>query len=49
MSTLPFASRAKHSHPALWWKRAGVAGFAFFLTKGLLWLLAPAALYLLGG
>ena len=29
------------------WKRLGVAGFAFFLIKGLLWLVAPVALYLL--
>ena len=31
----------------LWWKRAGAAGFAFFLFKGMLWLLTPALLYLI--
>jgi hypothetical protein len=25
-----------------WWSRVGVTGIAFFLVKGLLWLLAPA-------
>lgn len=30
-----------------WWKRLGLAGFVFFLIKGLLWLMAPAVLYLL--
>lgn len=27
-----------------WVKRLGVAGFLFFLIKGLLWLVVPAAL-----
>jgi hypothetical protein len=31
-----------------WWKRLGLAGFGFFLIKGLLWLIALAVLYLLG-
>jgi hypothetical protein len=31
-----------------WVKRAGLAGFAFFLVKGLLWLLAPTLLYVIG-
>jgi hypothetical protein len=26
----------------LWLKRLGVAGFLFFLIKGLLWLIVPA-------
>lgn len=30
-----------------WWKRLGLAGLGFFLIKGLLWLTAPAVLYLL--
>ncbi len=30
------------------WKRLGIAGFDFFLVKGLLWLFAPIAFYLLG-
>jgi hypothetical protein len=28
------------------WARLGLAGFLFFLIKGLLWLLLPAALWL---
>jgi len=28
------------------WARLGLAGFLFFLVKGLLWLLVPAALWL---
>jgi hypothetical protein len=30
------------------WKRLGLAGFVFFLLKGLLWLLVPVAMYLMG-
>ncbi len=33
-----------HPHaerPSTWWSRVGVAGFTFFLLKGILWLLAP--------
>jgi protein-S-isoprenylcysteine O-methyltransferase Ste14 len=30
------------------WKRAGAAGFLFFLVKGVVWLIAPALLYLIG-
>lgn len=30
--------------PASWLRRLGVAGFLFFLIKGLLWLLVPACL-----
>jgi hypothetical protein len=30
---------------SVWWKRTTRAGFAFFLAKGLLWLLAPLVLY----
>ncbi len=29
-----------------WLRRLGMAGFLFFLVKGLLWLLAPALLVL---
>lgn len=32
--------------PAPSWKRLGIAGFLFFLVKGLLWLTAPAVFYL---
>lgn len=31
-----------------WLKRFGVAGFLFFLVKGLLWLMLPAALVFFG-
>jgi hypothetical protein len=34
----------RHSYtdqPLTRWSRVGVAGFTFFLLKGLLWLLAP--------
>mgnify|MGYP000202227046 CR=1 FL=1 len=30
-----------------WLRRAGIAGFWFFLVKGLLWLAAPFVFYLL--
>lgn len=30
------------SGPARWFARIGVAGFFFFLIKGLLWLTVPA-------
>ena len=33
---------------ARWIKRFGFAGFMFFLTKGLLWLIVPAVLIWLG-
>jgi hypothetical protein len=33
---------------ARWLQRLGVAGFAFFLIKGLLWLLIPALLAYMG-
>ena len=29
------------------WRRAGLAGFAFFFVKGLVWLLAPLAWYVI--
>lgn len=28
-----------------WLRRAGIAGFWFFLVKGLLWLAAPVVIY----
>lgn len=31
-----------------WFKRFGVAGFLFFLIKGLLWLIIPALLVFFG-
>lgn len=30
------------------WKRLGMAGFAFFLVKGLVWLVVPVVMVLLG-
>lgn len=33
---------------ALWAKRLGVVGFAFFLIKGLMWLMLPAMLIWFG-
>ena len=32
----------------LFWKRLGLAGFTFFLLKGLLWLSVPVVMYLMG-
>jgi len=29
------------AQPSTWWSRVGVAGFTFFLLKGILWVLAP--------
>jgi hypothetical protein len=34
--------------PTTWLKRFGVAGFLFFLIKGLLWLSLPALLVFFG-
>ena len=31
-----------------WLKRVGLAGFLFFLIKGLLWLVVPAVIWMLG-
>jgi hypothetical protein len=30
------------------WKRLGLAGFTFFLVKGLVWLAVPVVMYLTG-
>ena len=30
------------------WKLLGMAGFAFFLVKGLAWLAVPVVMYLMG-
>jgi hypothetical protein len=39
-------SPKKRKCPAVKWvKRFGVAGFLFFLIKGLLWLIVPALVY----
>jgi hypothetical protein len=49
--TLPAATPAKCPIPPKgrkWIARLGVAGFVFFLVKGILWLTVPAALVWLG-
>jgi len=33
--------------PRRFWKRLGMAGFMFFLAKGLMWLAVPAVMYLM--
>ena len=38
----------KAAFTARWGKRAGIALFLFFLIKGLLWLIVPAAIYYFG-
>jgi len=30
------------------WKRLGLVGLTFFLLKGLMWLVVPAVMYLMG-
>jgi hypothetical protein len=43
------SAKPKRLHLACpWLKRLGVAGFVFFLLKGLLWLLVPSLLAYLG-
>jgi len=34
--------------PRRFWKRLGLAGFMFFLMKGLAWLAVPFVMYLIG-
>lgn len=34
--------------PGTWLKRLGLAGFTFFLVKGLMWLVVPGLLVTLG-
>lgn len=41
---LEAAPAAKRGRVARWVARFGVAGFLFFLIKGLAWLIVPAAL-----
>jgi hypothetical protein len=45
---LAAASGEAGSSGVRWLQRLGVAGFAFFLIKGLLWLAVPALLAYLG-
>jgi hypothetical protein len=37
----------RQGHPRTWWSRVGITGVAFFLLKGVLWLLAPALIALM--
>lgn len=39
------ADTRRTSRGRRWLRRLGAAGFLFFLVKGLLWLLIPAALF----
>lgn len=51
MKTVPQRSTGEQEKgPALvrWVQRFGIAGFAFFFIKGLLWLAVPALLAYLG-
>ncbi len=49
MDASPPPDDTEAPHPAVvWLKRFGVAGFLFFLGKGLLWLTLPALLVTLG-
>ena len=41
------SDRLHTEQPLTWWSRVGVTGIAFFLLKGLLWLLAPVLFGLL--
>jgi len=41
------ASISQKKYPR-WLKYCGVAGFCFFLIKGLLWLIVPALLFYFG-
>lgn len=48
MSELPPPSPPDAPRGGSWLRRLGVAGFLFFLIKGLLWLIVPALLVTLG-
>ncbi|MGC3975949.1 MAG: hypothetical protein QM771_16430 [Nitrospira sp.] len=41
------ANHHRAAQPSTWWSRVGLAGFLFFLLKGILWVLAPV-LFVLG-
>lgn len=42
------AAHSQEMPTRMWlWQRLGWAGFLFFLIKGILWLTAPAVVYLL--
>ncbi|MBI3774045.1 MAG: hypothetical protein HY273_00555 [Gammaproteobacteria bacterium] len=53
---MAIVSRSEQLAPAtrkgacpMWLRRLGVAGFVFFLVKGLLWLTVPVLIYFFGG
>lgn len=39
---------ATENNQGHFWRRLGMAGFAFFLLKGLVWLAVPVLMYLMG-
>lgn len=39
------AAPARKGSCPMWLRRVGVAGFIFFLVKGLLWLMVPVLIY----
>lgn len=43
-ATIDMAADARPRARYAWLRRAGVAGTLFFLAKGLLWILVPAAI-----
>jgi len=43
-----YGALAQPRLPPAWLKRLGVGGFLFFLIKGLLWILLPAVLGVIG-
>ncbi len=46
MKSMAIARDDGAARPSPWLKRAGVAGFAFFFIKGMIWLLVAAAAWL---
>ena len=44
----PIAPAARKGACPMWLRRLGVAGFIFFLVKGLLWLTVPVLIYFFG-
>lgn len=45
---LEIAAAVRKGACPVWWRRLGIAGFIFFLVKGLLWLALPVFLYFSG-
>ncbi len=46
MKTMAIVRENSAAGPSTWLKRAGLAGFAFFFIKGMIWLLVAAAAWL---